>query len=418
MNQHSTEELLDARQAAALLGVKLPTLYAYVSRGLLSSAAAQGGRQHRYARSELLRLKARAEARSGHGAVAAAALDFGEPVLESTLTEITADGPSYRGHAAVALACGDVAFESVAELLWSGELRTEPAWWPVLGRLAVAPTHLVRLLPAGSAPLTVLALLVPALAAQDPARFAAPPDFEKERAQKLLRSLGAGLCLGWQQELERVRTALSQPSLAGTVAVALLGAGARAERATPAINRALVLIADHELNMSTFAARIAASAGADLYACVSAALATLSGPRHGGACERIEALVAEAERAADPGQVVRERLRRGEAVPGFGHPLYPSGDPRTPPLLAAAEALGSRRSDVRALLAIIAAMRDSGHPPPSVDTGLVALALSLELLPGAAACLFAVGRAAGWVAHILEQRQSPTALRPRARHRR
>src|SRR5262245_31813077 len=91
-------DLLDARAAAAFLGVKLPTLYAYVSRGLLSSVPAGSGRGHRYARADLLRLKTRAEARSGHGPVAAAALHWGEPVLESALTEVDEGGPRYRGH--------------------------------------------------------------------------------------------------------------------------------------------------------------------------------------------------------------------------------------------------------------------------------------------------------------------------------
>ena len=106
---------------------------------------------------------------------------------------------------------------------------------------------------------------------------------------------------------------------------------------------ALILCADHELNTSTFAARVAASTGADLYACLSAAVAAFSGPLHGGASEQVEWLVREAGSPAGAITAVAERMRRGELLPGFGHPLYPGGDPRVPPLLQRAVSLGRAR---------------------------------------------------------------------------
>jgi citrate synthase len=188
------------------------------------------------------------------------------------------------------------------------------------------------------------------------------------------------------------------------------------KRAVAPINQALVLCADHELNVSTFTARVTASSGADLYACVSAALAALSGPRHGGACDRIEALMQEVGRPERAATVVRERLRRGESVPGFGHQLYPKGDPRTPPLLEATWAVRPEPPAVRVVRAVLDAMAEAGHPPPAVDFALVALSAALGLPPGGAAAVFAVGRAAGWVAHVLEQREQGHLLRPRARY--
>jgi citrate synthase len=419
-NQHKPQDLLSAQQAAELLGIKPATLYAYVSRGLLKSVPAdddaEGGRGHRYIRAELLRLKARAKARSGHGPVAAAALDFGEPVLESALTAVTAAGPHYRGHSAVALCRQGLPFEAIAELLWNGSLPETPPSWP--SGPTIAPASLAKLLPAGAAALSALALLVPALAVRDVARFAAPPDVEKARARQLLRQLAAGLALSGDQDLQRFRLAVAQADLASVVAAALTGRAKSARQLSPAIeqgiNQALILMADHELNMSTFAARIAASAGADIYACVSAALATLSGPRHGGVCDRVEALLAEAKRPEDAAVMIHERLRRGETIPGFGHPLYPAGDPRTVPMIETAQELGASRVGVRTLLAIVKVMTDAGHAPPTVDLGLVALSLALGLPQGSAACLFAIGRSAGWVAHILEQRESSVGLRPRA----
>ncbi len=243
-------------------------------------------------------------------------------------------------------------------------------------------------------------------------RFASPVDQERLRARRLLRQLGAWV--GAMHGAERVSQALEENTVAASLARAW---GVRARRAPELLDRALVLCADHELNISTFAARVTASSGADLYACVSAALAALSGPLHGGACDRIEALMQEVGRPERAATAVRERLRRGESVPGFGHRLYPEGgDPRTPPLLEVAWAVRPEPTAVRVVRAVVEAMREAGHPPPTVDLGLVALAAALGLPPGAATALFAVGRAAGWVAHVLEQREQGHMLRPRARY--
>jgi citrate synthase len=108
-------------------------------------------------------------------------------------------------------------------------------------------------------------------------------------------------------------------------------------------------------------------------------------------------------------------------VPGYGHRLYPGGDPRAPLLLDLARALAHHRRSaardrVRTMIAIARAMRDAGHEPPTLDFGLVALAASLELPRGGATALFAIGRTAGWVAHVLEQRAGGDLLRPRARY--
>jgi citrate synthase len=205
----------------------------------------------------------------------------------------------------------------------------------------------------------------------------------------------------------------------GARVLAALGGRITEERARAA-DRALILSAEHELNASTFAARVAASTGADPYSVLGAALATLSGPKHGGATERVEALVRE---SGSPGRAVRDlgrRLARGEVVPGFGHPLYPHGDPRVAPLLAAARASQAptrRAADARrTLFALVDAMAARDRPPPTLDVALVATAGSLGLAPGGAALLFACGRAAGWIAHALEQYEMDELIRPRARY--
>jgi citrate synthase len=212
----------------------------------------------------------------------------------------------------------------------------------------------------------------------------------------------------------RGRAAIESGSVARAV---LVGLGAeRGDEAERAVNQALILLADHELNASAFAVRVAASAGADLHACVSAGLATASGPLHGGSCDRVEALVVDAGSAAGARALVRERTGRDEALPGFGHALYPDGDPRAAPLLDTAAAIAPRSPGLRTVNALVDAAGDLGVAPPTVDVGLCALALALGLPPGSAVALFVMGRTAGWVAHMLEQRAAGFLLRPRARY--
>jgi citrate synthase len=401
---------ISARDAAALLGVKLPTLYAYVSRGLLESAPGARGRARRYRRADVERLRQR----GGRGA-AASALRWGEPVLESAITRMSEAGPLYRGHSALALARDGASLEAVAELLWSGrapapDARPDPGWSPP--DLGLPVRRLAVLLPAESPPLAALLLAVAALGAADPGRFDVRREAVLPRARALLRRLAAALAL--PLDPARVEPALAAPRLADTVALAL--GAPRGPRAADAVRQALVLSADHELNASTFAARVAASTRADVYAAVGAALGAFSGPLHGGVTERVEALLAEIGTPERAERVMHERLRRGEPIPGFGHPFYEGGDPRAQPMLALARKLAPARGEARAALALVDAAAAAGRPAPNVDLGLVALAAALGLPRGSAAGIFAVGRAAGWIAHILEQQESGHLLRPRARY--
>src|SRR6185436_19130812 len=136
---------VDAQAATRHLGIAVRSLYAYVSRGQVRSVPGERGRPRLYAFADLERLRVRREARAGHGAVAAGALRWGEPVLDSAITAITARGPAYRGHLAVELADAGTPFENLAELLWSGYLPQQRIEWP---RTAVPLAPLARLLPA------------------------------------------------------------------------------------------------------------------------------------------------------------------------------------------------------------------------------------------------------------------------------
>lgn len=397
MQPSNDEGSLGAADAARLLGVKPQTLYAYASRGLLRRVGA--GKRRRYLLEDLRRLQARQRARAGHGPVAAAALSFGEPVLDTRITSIDERGPLYRGHSAVELATSGASFEAVAELLWTGEQPASPPTWPA----ADAPG-----LGAACSSLDDLWQRLPVLARRAASWPSQAPELELDQGRRLISGMAQLLVEPKARAKGRriAELAAHQAQVAKAHAVA-------------AVDLALVLLADHELNASSFAARIAASTGAPLLACMLAALCTLSGPRHGGACDRVEALLEEAGALAEPRQVIERRVRRGDPVPGFGHPLYRHGDPRALPLLARARALGRQSSGSGRRLTpcfeIAEAMQQQGLPP-TIDFALVALTRALGMPPGAAALLFALGRSAGWVAHVLEQRGSDAVLRPRARY--
>ncbi len=245
---------VDAGAAAALLGVQRRTLYAYVSRGLVRSAPGTTGKARRYDRGDLERLVARHRARTGHGPVAAGALRWGEPVLESSITAIGPRGPSYRGHDAVDLAARGIGLERTAELLWTGGLPDAAAW----PRRALPWAGLAKLGPE-VAPGAALPLAVVALGLRDPGRHDPRPDAVLARARAAIPALAAAT------SLRHADAAMEAATVAGVLGRALLGK-APPRDAIAALDVALVLMADHELNASTFAARVVASTGAELYA--------------------------------------------------------------------------------------------------------------------------------------------------------
>lgn len=416
----TASEFLGAREAARLLDVKLSTLYAYTSRGLIQSVPGVKGRSRRYRRADLERLCARRDARAGHGPVAAAALRQGEPVLDSSITLISIEeGPIYRGKAAVALAREGASFESVAEGLWSGSWAAEidpGAWIPEGLGFELEPFR--ALLPESVGPLSILSLGISLWAARDPGRFSWHREAVLPRVRTLLRRCAALLAMGRDDTSAEtgIRASLVAPDLASAIAASF--SRQLSGRELQALNRALVLAADHELNASTFAARVAASTGADVYGCILAALAALSGPRHGGAADRVDALLEEAGDASRVQAVVHDRQRRGEMIEGFAHPIYaPHPDPRGVLLIEIARSLETAQPGLQSALALVDAMEEGGFGGPTIDVGLVAIARALGFSSGSAAALFAMGRFAGWVAHAIEQYEAGYLVRPRARYR-
>ncbi|HEY5944910.1 MAG TPA: citrate/2-methylcitrate synthase [Kofleriaceae bacterium] len=410
---------VDSRTAARHLGIQQRTLYAYVSRGQVRSVAGEQGRPRLYSLADLDRLRVRRDARAGHGAVAAGALRWGEPVLDSAITAITPKGPAYRGRLAVELAEASARFENVAELLWSGYLPSEPVTWP---RTAPLIAQVGKLVPYGARPLDVMPMLINIAALGDSQRHDARPDAIISRGRALIPLLAAALAPDFAAAT--VTRALGGSSVA-VIAARALGLD---DSVAPMLDVALVVLADHELNASSFTARIAASTGADPYACVAAALATLSGPKHGAAPELVARFADDVGGPEQARAAIRALRKRGEVPPGFGHTLYPAGDPRGRPLLEITrQLLATTRSPfarrARTLLAIVDATADlarrdhvKASAEPSVDVGIAAMVAALGVQPAAGSGLFAVARSAGWLAHALEQRAAGYLLRPRARY--
>ena len=316
---------LSARQAAGALGVTRATLYAYTSRGRLRSEPVPGrSRERRYLREDVERLQERKEGRRDPAAIAARGLHWGGPVLESAITLIDRGRLFYRGQDAVTLA-ESADLETVAMLLWEATGTSREQLFEQPGALTLRQWSRLRACVHDTFALLQAAL--PVAAASDPASYDLRPDAVRQTGARIVRLF---------------TTAIAPRHARLPVHRALQAAWApRHARAGEVIRITLALCADHELNVSAFAARCAASAGASPYDVVSAAMATLKGYKHGGSAERALALLADADTPRHARSLVANRLRRGEGLPGFGHPLYPAGDPRAAVLMRLAESSGN-----------------------------------------------------------------------------
>jgi citrate synthase len=384
--------LIDAEAATKALGVSRNTLYAYVSRGLVRSVAHPTvPKASLYSARDVQGLIARKTRMRRPRAAAASALDHGLPVLKSSLTHFEDERLFYRGEEAVPFA-RRATLEEAARLLWATgdsdpfegavfDPRRMPGWIEISAKFA-APRATDR-----------AAALLPLLTAGEAPTSGKPGQAAFGAAANLVLAMAAAVA--------RIHAPVKAP-VHEAVAAAW-----RRPKAASAIRQALVLVADHELNASTFAVRVVASTDAGLTHCALAGLAALSGPRHGANTERVRAFFAEAEQSRDPTGTVARRLQRGERIPGFGHGIYREGDPR------GAELLAMGRLDPIAE-ELLSATRALTGIEPNVDFGLLALERRFDLPEGAALALFAIGRSVGWLAHVFEQRAAGTLIRPRA----
>ncbi|MCL7713464.1 citrate synthase family protein [Stenotrophomonas mori] len=400
MSTPSDPELIRAREACALLGISPATLYAYVSRGLLSSRPGPDARSRVYLRAEVARLAQRKRAGRGAARGAAQSLDRGLPVLETRISLIRPDAPYYRGRSAVAAARAGATLEDIARLLWECEdqdpfAAPPPAAWPepvaALARDATLP------------PLERAMACIPLLALEQRQSLNAAAPVRREVAALLLRQ-NAALLVGTRPDARPVHRLLADAWRPGDTGFAGL------------VRSALVLCADHELNVSAFAARVVASTGAHLHATVSAGLAALSGPRHGGATARAHALLQDARASGAAAAFIAERWRRGDELPGFNHLLYPDGDPRGAELLRQLRERCGDAPRMRDVEAVLAATAEHSGQHPNIDGLLAAICHVHDLPASPALVMFATARLTGWLAHALEQQALGTLIRPRARY--
>jgi len=382
-------------EAAARLGVKPETLYAYVSRGLIERHRDPGG-VSTYAPRDIERL-ARAGRRTRN---------LPPLVFPSSLTLIADGSMTYRGADAVAAAI-DHRFEEVAEWLWTGTWPDQTSW-PFDG---VALDHVLAAqasIPDHSLPLDRFRIITAVAGASDAIRHDNRPEVVVPTARRLLRLLAHGLPRADGREARRAEPTRTMAEVLWTRLTRLPRTPARIDL----LDAGLGLLADHELASSTLAVRMAAMVRADVYEVIGAGLNVIGGTRHGGASLAIEATLRDAARFG-AARAIDGRARDGRTLDGFGHPLYPDGDPRARALLdrlAGLDPPGDRLATVDAVLALMAAR---GAEPPNVDVALAAISFCADMAAGSGEAVFALARTAGWIAHALEQYDQPTFMRAR-----
>ncbi|MFN8469185.1 MAG: citrate synthase family protein [Caldilineaceae bacterium] len=393
---------VSAGEAAAMLGVSTATLYAYVSRGLLRSEPGEGStRARRYLLEDIAALQARKEYRREPAKAAESALGYGMPVLDSSLTLIDDGRLYYRGYDVPTLA-RERTFEEVAALLWTGSFGGDGLFAaPVAAAGLFLPLDL-----AGLDPGSPIERFQAALAAAGAGDLAAHRFTAAAVAATGVRILSL---------LTHVATGGSGGTAASSLAATLQGAWApERPEAEGLISAALILCADHELNVSAFTARCVASAGSTPYAVVIAALSALQGYKHGGHTAHAAALLSAAAQGIRP--ALAGYLQGGDKLPGFGHPLYPDGDPRARCLLGLLEEAYPAAPEVRLANDVCAAVDEILGLRPTIDLALAALARGLDMPRHTPLAIFALGRTAGWIGHAIEQYALDQLIRPRARY--
>ncbi|WP_061159402.1 citrate synthase family protein [Caballeronia temeraria] len=361
-------------EACEALSVRKQTLYAYVSRGQIEvQDDPQHANRNLYRAADIAALVKKRNLGRARKNIAASTMAWGEPIIDTSISAIVRGRLYYRGRDAVQLAAS-ATLEEAARLLWDmNELprfpSIEPVRFdgPVRARVYAALAHEA----ANDTDQTVRVNQAAVLVGRVASNFVA------------LRSDDGPLHL-------RIAHAWDVAHHADL------------------IRRVLVLLADQELTSSSFAARVAASTGASLGASMIAGLAAFSGPMHGNAIVRVRELMNDAKRSGTE-IAVQRRIADGDSLPGFGHELYPQGDPRAADLLSAFEAPDAAR-------ALIDCVERLTGKLPAIDMALAALGDHCGLPEEAAFALFSIARSVGWMAHSIEQIGEGRLLRPRANY--
>lgn len=364
---------MDRQTAVKTLGVRPQTLYAYVSRGRIEMMPDPADpRRSLYRADDIADLTTRRARGRTTARIAASTIAWGEPVIATGISTVRHGRLIYRGKDAVASAA-TATLEETAALLWQS---TESITFPTAAVDVADPFCALAALAATSHPML----------GRSTSRL-------QQDAAVAIGHLAASFGIDGEPEPLHQRVGRRWR---------LSAAGAECVR------QALVLVADHELNSSTFATRVVASTGASVAASLLAGLGAVSGPRHVGVAGALLMLLNEAGRiGAKP--AVAAWLARGQQLPGFGHPLYPEGDVR------AATLLGGFAVDQ-----LMEELRHAAHAAtgalPNLCFALAAMTRSCRLPPRAPLALLTLGRSVGWAAHAIEQITTGELIRPRARY--
>lgn len=393
--------MLTATQVATRLGVRTETVYAYVSRGVLSRVVSDDGRTSLFDVAEVERLARRGRPRSDSARIGTVDVS-----LATSITQIHADRLLFRGHDAVELARA-CSFEAVAELLWTGSLGQAPHWPGPPSGVRVARAAAAAL-PRGTSAIDRFAVVTAALACVHPLRADLRPAVVLTHARALMATFVELL----PPPVAAPRRRPDGQSIASKLWRRLSPLAPSPERVA-ILDAALVLLADHELATSTLAVRVAASTRADPFDVVLAGLGAVAGKLHGRAARAVHELLLHAA-ASSPEVAVARALDETARVHGFGHPVYRGTDPRAACLLAAI-APTLPRSQRKLVDDVIRAATGQGAVSPNVDFALGVLAFVTEMSVGAAEAIFAISRTAGWIAHALEEYgEAPLRFRARA----
>jgi citrate synthase len=340
----------------------------------------------------------------------------------------------YRGYEIAELA-GALSFEDVTSLLWRGELPSAGDSAAFASRLRAsrglpgAVAELLQTLPRDAHPLDALRTAVSLAATRDPDVRSNEPEANLRKAFRLM-TLVPETVAAWQR-IRTGRTPVSAPAAASHAAyfLELLDGKAPSPEVARVLDLVLTLHADHELNASTFAARVGVATLTDLHAAIVAAVATLKGPRHGGANEDVLAMLLEIGEPARAESYIESRLgaraglskqERGDPrvrVPGFGHRVYKVDDARARVLRGMAKSMAEatgRQKLFEVAERVYDAMRARTSLPVNVDFFSAVVYDALGIPPDFCTSIFAVGRVAGWCAHALEQYADNRLIRPRA----
>lgn len=316
-------------------------------------------------------------------------------------------------------------FEETAYLLWHGALPTKAQLMETERALHGSRAlpgriiDLMRLLPTSTSPMDVLRTVVSALAAYDADLSDKSTSANERRALRLTAVLPT-IIMTWNS-LREGRTPiepLNEGSHAANILYLLTGKEPD-DYTAHALDIALILHADHELNASTFAARVTAGTKADMYASIVSAMCALSGPLHGGANEQVIRMLHKIKDINEVEAHLRDALARKERIMGFGHRVYRTEDPRATHLRAMSKELGERIGDSRWFEmshAIELYMNEHKHLNANVDFYSASVYYMLGIPIDLDTPIFASSRIVGWTAHILEQYANNRLIRPRAEY--